>query len=446
MIAQKKEGLKNNLYTKFILYFTYKFLLEIIYLFGIYKNFTGFSLNRISVFEYLTFNVIYFVMTYVMIQVEKINNNSVLILSMFNWFYFIPGLIFAELGSQDVVYVLLLLLFFFELNVIYILLSKKKLKKEDRVNKTIESNIYVYYFFIIISVIGLYICAKYNNLRLDLSLDNVYELRAEEKSIFMPTIFKYFKNWCAILIPIGVVYFYNKKESYINSLLIVTQLFLFSFGKAKSDLIILFFAFSVIFFKRKYYKKIFSFILIVTAISTIIALIDKDVSIFISYFYRRGMFLVSKISYEYFDFFIVKNNPVDLLRQSWLRHFGMASPYYIPIGNLIGKLYYGGIETNVCNGLIGDAIANFGILGVLIYPILYSIIFKIFDYITNGVDYKIILLVSIKFFISFSNGFLFQSLLTQGFIICLILFYFIKQCGRGKLLYNVQCSKEKINY
>ena len=445
MKFNKIMAITNSVGAKFLLYFSYKILLEIIYVFGICQQFDGFSYS-INITDYLFYTMIYFVMTYVMMKLEKNKNNSALLMMLLNWFYFIPGFIYVELCTKDISFLLLLLLFFFELNIIYMLVSRKNIKKEIKINKNTECNVYVYYLFIVISMIGLFICAKYNKLRFDLSLDDVYEFRAEAKNIYKPTIFNYLKSWCALLIPIGIVYFHNKKESYIISLLIITQLFLFSFGKLKSDLILLLFAFVIIFFKTKYLRKIFLLVILITALSAILAIVNFKKNIFLNYFYRRGMFLVSKISYEYYDFFIVNHNPVDLLRQSWIRYFGITSPYSIPIGNVIGKFYYGSSGTNVCNGLVGDAIANFGVYGILIYPILYVTVLKIFDYVTREIDYKIILLVSLKFFIAFSNGFLFQCLLTQGFIICLILFYFIKRCGRGKLLYNVQCSKEKINY
>lgn len=426
----KKSDLKDKIYFKFLLYFIYKILLEVIYVWGIGKYFTEFTYS-ISVFEYLLYSFVYFIMVYVMVHLDKIKKNSALMISLFNWFYFIPGLIFIEFSAKNYIYLLLTLVFFFELNIIYMLFSRKNHEKKAATNIKKESNIYVYYIYILISIVGLYICAKYNDLKFSLSFDNIYEFRAESKSVNMPSIFNYFKTWCALLIPIGIIYFHNKKENYIIGLLTITQLFLFSFGKLKTDLAMLLFAFAIIIVKRKYLKKLFYLILIVTSIFAIVAVLDKKMNTLISYIYRRGMFLPSKISYEYYDFF--KSHQPDFLRQSWLRHFGFASPYGVPIGNLIGKIYYGSAGSNLCNGLIGDAMANLGVTGIFVYPILYVVVLKIFDYFTSELDYKTILLVSLRFFISFSNGFFFQVLLTQGFAVCLMLFYFIKLCEKNKV-------------
>lgn len=423
----KKSDLKDKIYFKFLLYFIYKILLEVIYVWGVGKYFSGFK-SSITVLEYLLYSFIYFIMVYVMVHLDKIKKNSALMISLFNWFYFIPSLILIGFTIKNYIYLLLLLVFFFELNIIYILFSKKSHKEKEITIKR-ESNIYIYYFFIIISIIGLYICARYNDLKFSLSLKDVYELRAESKSVNMPSIFNYFKTWCALLIPIGIIYFHNKKENYIIGLLTITQLFLFSFGKLKSDLAMLLFAFAIIIVKGKYLKNLFYWLLTITFVLAIIAIFSNKHNIIIAYFYRRGMFLPSRISYEYFDFF--KSHQPDFLRQSWLRYFGFASPYGVPIGNLIGQIYYGS-ESNLCNGLIGDAMANLGITGIFVYPILYVVVLKIFDYFTSELDYKIVLLVSLRFFISFSNGFFFQVLLTQGFIVCLILFYFIKSCEKNK--------------
>src|SRR5699024_3901257 len=86
-------------------------------------------------------------------------------------------------------------------------------------------------------------------------------------------------------------------------------------------------------------------------------------SILISHlFIRRIDFSTNFISSYYFDYFT--NNIPDHFRSSFLRYFGLSSPYLLydrSLGEFIGRKYMReGINLN--NGLISDAVANIGII------------------------------------------------------------------------------------
>ena len=151
----KKSELKDKIYFKFLLYFIYKILLEVIYVWGVGKYFSGFK-SSITVLEYLLYSFIYFIMVYVMVHLDKIKKNSALMISLFNWFYFIPSLILIGFTIKNYIYLLLLLVFFFELNINFIFKKESQGKRNN--NKKRKQYLHILFFYYYFNNRIIYMC------------------------------------------------------------------------------------------------------------------------------------------------------------------------------------------------------------------------------------------------------------------------------------------------
>ncbi len=128
------------------------------------------------------------------------------------------------------------------------------------------------------------------------------------------------------------------------------------------------------------------------------------------------MFVPIKISEHYFDFF--SQNTPDYFRQSFLRLFGFESPYP-SITYYISQIYEGS-SSNSNNGLIADAMTNLGYIGIIVFPILLCIIFRLLDNSSVNIDSHIGLLSAIFVAMELSNTFLMRVLFTHGLIVLII--------------------------
>lgn len=133
----------------------------------------------------------------------------------------------------------------------------------------------------------------------------------------------------------------------------------------------------------------------------------------------RSMFLPALITGRFYDFF--DQNSPDYLAQSVLRRFGFESIYDMPLPYLIDFIYgNGGGSANT--GLSADAISNFGTYGVIIYPILFSVVLKLLDFATRRIPLRYNMGIVVFFMMAFLNTAFFTALLTGGVLCYLLLF------------------------
>ena len=75
---------------------------------------------------------------------------------------------------------------------------------------------------------------------------------------------------------------------------------------------------------------------------------------------------------------------------------GSPSPYDFNVGYLIGKKYFG-MELNANTGMVGGAFFEFGILGVIIDPIMMVIALRLFDKVLIKADKEITMISALIF-------------------------------------------------
>ena len=269
----------------------------------------------------------------------------------------------------------------------------------------------------------LFVSGRYFGFRLHFSLSDVYDLRAEERALNLPTILRYLLPAAGNILPVLLVYFLYRKKRMTALIIGFVLLLDFSIGGHKTVMFNIFLCFLGYWFYN--FKRISLYSWVLTFISFLSIVENKLLSTFwISGMgIRRALYLPSQLNYDYYNYFS-KNEP-DYFRQGILRWFGFSSPYKEGIQSLIGYHYYGNIETNANNGLFSDAYFNFNAIGVLLFPIILIIIFKLFDTFSEGLNSKLLILPILVCTTSFISGTFSTALLTDGILLLFVTLYFM---------------------
>lgn len=277
------------------------------------------------------------------------------------------------------------------------------------------------YITIILCATVIFLSWKFTGFRFHFGLYDVYDLRAEAREYEVPLIIGYLSTFSDNLLPILLVYFLYKKKYTVALLIVVVILLNFGLTATKQILFLLFLAL-LGFFLVKSFKfirlYIWAFLLLIyVCICEFIIFGTYFISIFSIY---RIFFIPAKLHYVYFDFFSTRE--LDYFRQSALKYF-LNSPYKENIGFLLGDYDIGDITARANNGLFSDAYMNFGVIGILIFPIIVVIILKTLDGASKGLNERILFIVTSSISFVFL-GLPFTTALFSAGIIVLILFFY----------------------
>lgn len=296
-------------------------------------------------------------------------------------------------------------------------------------------------------IIVLFVVAYYSHFRFSLDLSNVYDTRSEASEYGMPTVLSYLFNWSRIIIPVSIVYYFNNKKYRNYLFLIVIQIFSFSFDGLKFVALITLAAaiLPVILKLVKVKERFYRFMLLAMVIVCVFSVVEYVVlskTLITSLIPFRTLFLPNLIGSWFFDFF--KTNTPDFYRASFLRYLGFESQFSkIGIDYIISGVYFGNIEGRANNGLIADAMTNFGYSGIIFFPLIMSALILIGDKITRKVDFDIVLLLAINYSYCFTNTFLPVILMTYGGIAVFFILNLItkkKHIRKNNFLIHSPCN------
>lgn len=258
---------------------------------------------------------------------------------------------------------------------------------------------------------------RYNGFHVQLELFDVYDLRGAAEGAFPPTV-RYLINWSSLAFTVfGVVFAYQKRY-HLVLLLFAAQWVLFSIDGMKSYLLSL----PAALIAYAAFKK-FNFSVLGLGLSAVL-LVGASLVIFFEnpivdfVFGYRIVFLPAFITGNFLEFFMV-NSP-DYLHQSILGRLGFVSQYSDPIPYLIDA-YYGDGTASANTGLLGDAVANFGLFGVIIYPIFMAAYLRAADIVSDGLDIPILSGIVVVLGNALLNLAFFTFLLTGGGLFALFL-------------------------
>lgn len=271
------------------------------------------------------------------------------------------------------------------------------------------------------------ICYRYTGLRLHIDLLTAYDLREEAVRYNLSSLEGYFFSWTRAINPFMLAYSYLKNKKCYTVLFVLCCLFNFGFDGSKTALFLPI-AFLLIALLCKHYslniKKMIIYVFLFVGMFCMAEYIVNDTYYLCSYFIRRTMMVENLNSAYYFDFFT--NNTPDYFRMSFLRLFGFHTPYP-GLAKTIGRLYQNR-ETNANCGLMADAITNFGLIGMIAYPLLVFALMRILDKLSFYASSPLRICVGLYIGLHLVNSFFMTSLVTHGILLLLILIY----CSSGE--------------
>ena len=264
-----------------------------------------------------------------------------------------------------------------------------------------------FFVFIVIFVSG-----YYTHFRLNFDLFNVYDLRLEARDFKMPVFLSYIWPAAANILPLILVYYLSKKK-YTLVLFLSFVIFLnFSINGLKSVLFKLFIAVLLyLLWKDNFIKYIIAFLILLFSFA-LFEFYVLDSNIISSLIIRRVLFMPSMLDTLFYDYFSI-NGPI----------------YYnenVDVNFAISDIYFGKEEMRANNGLFSDAIINLGYVGVILYPLLFTLFFKYCSAAFFGVNKFVLVFVAFIIAMSLNSTMFTTALLTHGiFLLCVVVYYFL---------------------
>lgn len=288
-----------------------------------------------------------------------------------------------------------------------------------------------YWIFFLAFFIVVFFAIYYNNgIKLTIDLSIAYKLRPEANST-IPKIMRRLISWCVnIIFPMGIIIFIKKRKWLYVIPMFIGEIFAFSVNGIKTGLFVAVISFFMIIAVRNDEK--LGHIPIVFTVCNFFSIILKNSNIgyFIdNYIIRRVFFSTSLFNYFWIDFFSNKSK-LWFTNSSlgWLRRFGFVLPYSENISEIIGRKYMG-YEAALASGTIAQMYGNMGWWGIFIYPLLIVLIAKMIDLIGEKCEIKYIYPIIISAMEYLLNGSIYSALVTYGFIIGVIIVFYLKNKG-----------------
>ncbi|MFU0823639.1 MAG: hypothetical protein ACFWTK_01025 [Clostridium sp.] len=355
-------------------------------------------------------------------------------------FVFLPMGVFYWMSNSSRAYFYMQFISFLILNLFYYVFVHKKHKSFEYVSSKINflkiKNSKFYTIFnssklfniIFLGIIGLFIIADIlayklygNSIYYLFHMKEVYSIRLAARAK-VPAKMSYIISWSAlVIIPSCIAWCVKHKKYFFIAVPVIIQVLLFTIGGNKSHLFGLALTiFIFILFKNKFMYFFTTFLNFVIATSLIIN--NKFIMAIVI---RRTFFVPASTSNAYYDFFSI--NPKIKLANSIFRVF-FEDPYKLDPSFIISRYIYRLPDMSSNANYIANAYANFGLLGILVFSIILSLVFLFIEYFSLNKKYKeYIILISFSAVFVLTNSALLTTLSNHGLAFSIIMSYvFIK--------------------
>ncbi len=229
-----------------------------------------------------------------------------------------------------------------------------------------------------------------------------------------------------VLLPLLIVLFVSRRRFREQLFCLVVAFFLFAVTGYKS-----YFFFTLIAGVLAWFIGFLSFIGIPFVLGSFISLSTALLALtgawaegtvsFFWFFVRRVFFVPAQLNLEYIKFF--SGNPKVYWANSRITFGLIESPFDSSIPKVVGNYLFGG-ETVSSAGFIGFGYAQAGLIGVVLYSILFGILIKLADALTSSSKYCVCFLFPFLT-IAWTNSDLLTCLLSHFGILTLVLAVFL---------------------
>ena len=409
--------------------------------------------------------LVFFVVAAIYLRTQKTNTIYSFLATAIFLVFFIPNNSVLVLSGYDFYYYTLINLFSAVLFIAIGILSSKEQKRIDK--KPIEISddgleaiwqnkkliTVIRLLTLLFCGIALFQVYQYNGLDFNILFSDMYDTRAEyadfaeglEGSLLSYVLMIVTRTYGWFLLVCLYVSIMAKK--YFDVLLcLFTYLAIFTMEMQKSTLAFL----AVVFFvaileKTKKLKKISYLSVAVILVFFVVVMIEyfvaKESQLF-TLVVRREFYMPSYLSKIYFDFF--NNNPkiwftqdVFLIKNILKPLFG--SPYTNGAVHIIARNCFSDLIESPNNGLFSEAFSQMGVLSIVVFPIIYAIYSKVMGDAASRFGTGVALVIMAKLTLSFLNAPVLQSGRVIGVIMFALISYFvIKPFSDKKVIQNTE--------
>jgi len=290
-----------------------------------------------------------------------------------------------------------------------------------------SSKIFKIFLFILI-IFTLLIAIKANGVpNLDaLNFNLTYVIR---ESIKEPFPINYTATWIAkVICPFFIALYYYKKRYLMMIPFIIIEFIFFLIFTHKTYLFVSIMVLVVMFAHKRgrFIEKMYVF-LGVAALTTTLIYLFKGSQMLVTMFPRRVLYVPAILKFQYYDFFSV--NPKVFFADGIIgKLLGVDSPYQRSVGYTIAYEFFG-VESMANTGYWGDAYANMGVLGVILFSIVLVLIVKYIEINTNNLNISFVISSTFFSFYILNDGALLTNLLTGGQFLLMIMLTIENSCA-----------------
>jgi len=408
---------KNNL-RSFLFVIIYKIVLDFSYYFLISKIWSSqgylLKLNTLKLIE--SYFLLFIIFVLMPKSSKKLSNILTWLLILFSY---VPVLTVYAMSDQSRFFTYYTTIFW----IMIFLLTKVPTLFFPSLNEK-QAKIIYYSFFVCLAATVIFLLYKYLGFFLNFDLSKVYNTRSYYISAKVP-FGGYLLNWMALILnPMFFAIFLKNRKFIYATLIVFIQLFLFSVTGHKIYLFLLPYLFVLMLIITSKYPLTFTSsvlaIIIILGMFSYFLFGDLWTS---ALFTNRTLLTPALLSYYHYDFF--SNNGLIYLSAHHFFNVFISYPYHLDPSHLIGEVYFNNPNVNANNGIVSDAYMNFGVIGLIIWPILFTIFLKLIDSFSEEKDIRISFAAMGASVIVFTNGAFLTSMLTNGLFIGLILLYLL---------------------
>lgn len=232
-------------------------------------------------------------------------------------------------------------------------------------------------------------------------------------------------NLATYIAPIYLLVSLKQKKIIEVGVALLAILSQFSLFSMKGNLLLIPVVMAIVFYKGRHsFRKLLFGGCLIGFLAVIVAWRGFAMAQLYFVFIRRIMFVPTWINTMYYDFFSTHSKLYLTDEVFLLRHI-LPPVYNERILTLISQNYFDGLIVSPNNGMFAEAFMQFGVVGVLIYPIIYKIMFDWIDKVYKNFSSQFKLLICSIISINLPNIGMFRSDFVMSFILMTIVIQII---------------------
>ncbi|HEY9083633.1 MAG TPA: O-antigen polymerase [Vicingaceae bacterium] len=212
-----------------------------------------------------------------------------------------------------------------------------------------------------------------------LLLQDIYEVREVFSEKLTGYLGYLYNILVKTLLPIALVYFLIKRKVFFVGIIFLALMYLYLISGNKivyfTSILLLFFYY----LGYSYTSKMSNFFIMIIGLLIIAPFVDAFLfsqPILQGVFINRFLFIPALLTQWYFEFF--DGNPYYFAESHFFNQF-VEQPYDLPIGFLLAKIHWHEPTVYVNNGIVSDGFMNLGYLGVVLFSVIFTLLFSLFN-------------------------------------------------------------------